>query len=415
MRADAADPRRASIRLAVQFTALMLVLLALLIGVAFVVVGAGQAEATNRTLIDAVQHRDPEDAPAGVLVALQSAAGTMVTRDAPSWFPDRSAMQKVSESGGTIEENRSEAGHNYIVRTSTDRGRIVQAALDTRESSEELRRVGLALGLSGALAAAAAGFIAVLMGRRAMRPMVEALALQRRFVADASHELRTPLTLLSTRAQLVRRRLAEVRLAEDRLAEDRSDANADEIAHGIDEVVQDSRVLTEILEDLLIAADPRESVELTKLDLVALADDAINTLGPEAERRGIRLHRAEPGLSVVVDGARVSMLRLYTALITNAIDHALSEVTVEVRSRGRVAEIRVSDDGPGFSEESRGPAFERFATSRPASAAGEHPRHYGLGLALVAEVAARHRGGVTLEPPRPGIGAVIVVTLPLSR
>jgi signal transduction histidine kinase len=37
-----------------------------------------------------------------------------------------------------------------------------------------------------------------------------------------------------------------------------------------------------------------------------------------------------------------------------------------------------------------------------------------LGLSLVAEVAARHRGGVALEPPRPGIGAVIVVTIPLS-
>jgi signal transduction histidine kinase len=319
-------------------------------------------------------------------------------------------MQKVTESGGTIETTMSEGGHNFVVRTSTNRGRVVQAALDTRENSEELRRLGIALGLSGMLAAAAAGVIAVLMGRRAMRPMVDALALQRRFVADASHELRTPLTLLSTRAQLVRRQLAEARLADPG-----SDANAEKIADGIEEVVQDSRALTEILEDLLIAADPRESVELTTLDLVALADDAINSLAPEAERRGIRLHRTEPGLRVVVDGARVSMLRLYTALITNAIDHARSVVTIEVRSRGRLAEIRISDDGPGFSDETRGPAFERFATSRPTSDGGEHPRHYGLGLALVAEVAARHHGAVALEPPQPGIGAVIVVTIPLGR
>jgi two-component system, OmpR family, sensor kinase len=402
--ADAADLRRTSIRLAVQFTALILVLFALLIGVAFAIVGAGQSEATNHTLIAAGQHQSPADAPPGVLVAIQTTAGTRVTRGAPSWFPDRSAMQKVSESGGTVEATRSAGGHNYVVRTSTDRGRVVQAALDTGENSEELRRLGIALVLSGALAAVAAGFVAVLMGRRAMRPMVDALALQRRFVADASHELRTPLTLLSTRAQLVRRRLADAG----------SDANADEVADGIDEIVQDSRVLGEILEDLLIAADPRESAELTKLDLVALADDAINSLDPVAERRGIQLHRAEPGLRVVVDGARVSMLRLYTALITNAIDHARSGVMIEVRSRGRFAEIRVSDDGPGFSEESRAPAFERFSTSRPTSDGGEHPRHYGLGLALVAEVAARHHGGVALEPSRPGIGAVIVVTIPLS-
>jgi signal transduction histidine kinase len=402
--ADAADLRRTSIRLAVQFTALILVLFALLIGVAFAIVSAGQAEANHHTLIGAGQHQSPADAPAGVLVAIQTDAGTMVTRNAPSWFPDQSAMQKVTESGGAIETTLSEGGRDYVVRTSADRGRVVQAALDTRENSEELSRLGIALVISGLLAAVAAGFVAVLMGRRAMRPMVDALALQRRFVADASHELRTPLTLLSTRAQLVRRRLADAS----------SDANADDVADGIDEIVQDSRVLGEILEDLLITADPRESVELTKLDLVALADDAINSLDSEAESRGIRLHRAEPGLSVVVDGARVSMLRLYTALITNAIDHARSDVTIEVRSRGRFAEIRVSDDGPGFSEEARTPAFERFATSRPTSDGGGHARHYGLGLSLVAEVAARHRGGVALEPPRPGIGAVIVVTIPLS-
>lgn len=43
--------------------------------------------------------------------------------------------------------------------------------------------------------------------RRATQPLSTALALQRRFVSDTSHELRTPPTLLSTRAQLLRRRL----------------------------------------------------------------------------------------------------------------------------------------------------------------------------------------------------------------
>ena len=49
--------------------------------------------------------------------------------------------------------------------------------------------------------------VVIFFSRRSIRPLVKALALQRRFVADASHELRAPLTVLHTRAQLVARRL----------------------------------------------------------------------------------------------------------------------------------------------------------------------------------------------------------------
>ncbi len=90
--------------------------------------------------------------------------------------------------------------------------------------------------------------LAVLAGawfaRRAVRPLAAALALQRRFVADASHELRTPLTLLSTRTQLLRRHL-------------RRGADADELTGEVDGVVTDARQLADILDDLLLAADTR--------------------------------------------------------------------------------------------------------------------------------------------------------------
>ena len=50
---------------------------------------------------------------------------------------------------------------------------------------------------------------AAVLARRAVRPMAQALEQQRRFVADAGHELRTPLTLLSTRSQLLARRVRD--------------------------------------------------------------------------------------------------------------------------------------------------------------------------------------------------------------
>ena len=108
------------------------------------------------------------------------------------------------------------------------------------------------------------------------------------------------------------------------------------------------------------------------------------------------------------------MLRLFISLISNAVDHATHTVRVDVVASGRTAEIRVGDDGPGFPADMRERAFERFSSSRAGSREDAAPRHYGLGLALVAEVAARHGGDVRVEPTEPGTGAMIVVRLPLS-
>lgn len=399
---DVAELRRVSLRLAAQFAVLIVLLFAVLGGVVFAVVSASQAESTRHTLIDAARVDSPRDAAPGVFVAIVDDSGTQMSADPPHGLPETDALRDVANTGRTVQQTRTLDGRTYEIRTSEDHGRITQVAMDRHESSEELQRLGMALVVSGIVAAVAAGLIAVLMGRRAMRPMAVALALQRHFVTDASHELRTPLTLLSTRAQLVRRRLPR----------DAGMVSASEIGDGLDEIVQDSRVLTEILEDLLIAADPREVAERDTLDLAALAEEATASMQPDALARGIVLRRTGSADPVVARVARVSIQRVFTALIANALDHAAAAVDVEVTLRGREAVIRVIDDGSGFPRGMDERAFERFASARPTDHERERPRHYGLGLALVAEVAARHGGGVSVEGRSPGHGAAVVVRIP---
>ncbi len=99
----------------------------------------------------------------------------------------------------------------------------------------------------------------------------------------------------------------------------------------------------------------------------------------------------------------------------NAVDHATHEVVVTVRRAGSAAQALVDDDGPGLGEDA-GDLFARFASRRPGPAPDEGGRrHYGLGLALVAEVAAQHAGTVeaTNRPDAPH-GARLVLTLPLG-
>jgi signal transduction histidine kinase len=81
----------------------------------------------------------------------------------------------------------------------------------------------------------------LLLARRAVAPLGEAIERQGRFVADASHELRTPLTLLHTRAQLVRRNLDAGDLGTMR----------EEIAA----LERDAGRTGEVIEDLLLSAE----------------------------------------------------------------------------------------------------------------------------------------------------------------
>ena len=116
---------------------------------------------------------------------------------------------------------------------------------------------------------------------------------------------------------------------------------------------------------------------------------------------------------VLVSGVRVALSRVVVALISNALDHARTSVTVGVRAHDRWAILEVADDGPGFPAEVAEHAFERFASGRPAEDGDGGRRHYGLGLALVSEVAHRHGGDVEIvELHAPG--ALVRVRLPLD-
>ncbi|MCI0158966.1 HAMP domain-containing histidine kinase [Leifsonia shinshuensis] len=402
MRADQRELRAASTRLAVQFALLIVALFAVLGGVAYFVVTTGQNEAAHRALSDASMVDSVHDAPRNLLITVVMPDGS---RDSspqlPKGLPDEAALQDVIRNGGSRLDTVEAGGRSYLTQTDVRRGKVVQVSYGLGELEEEQDRLIVALVVSGLIAAVAAAGIGLLLARRSMRPMSEALALQRRFVADAGHELRTPLTLLSTRAQLLRRRLAGGDVS----------ASADDLRDGLDEIVDDSRALTEIVEDLLTAADPRQSAEAEGVDLGALAAVVARSAEGRAHERGIAI-TTRAAEDAVVTGAPVSLRRLIVALVDNALDHAASRVGVDVSASRDEVTLTVSDDGPGFVDEEH--AFDRFASTRATTGDVGHERHYGLGLALVAEVVDRH-GGAVAAAAAPGGGAEVVVRLPRAR
>ncbi|MDL9978450.1 sensor histidine kinase [Microbacterium sp. ASV49] len=240
------------------------------------------------------------------------------------------------------------------------------------------------------------GLVAWLAARQAVRPLGEALRVQRNFLADASHELRTPLTALTSRVQILQRRHARGEPIDDTIQRLRRDASA----------------MDDILTELLLAAqDDHAPASAEPADVHAAIAAAVDTVRPIADEAGVALEHAAAGAPHVAVPA-VTLTRLCVALLDNAVQHSPAGATVVVTAErdGRSVEIRVADQGPGVAAEDRDRVFERFARGADTG----RRRGFGLGLALVRDVANRYDGTVAIDSTS-AEGTTFLLSLPAAR
>ncbi|MGZ4428521.1 MAG: sensor histidine kinase [Nocardioidaceae bacterium] len=398
---EAADLHRASLRLGLQTGLLVVGVLVVVGSVLFLVYERAAGAAADQVLRATVGRIDtPAEAPPGIGIVIVSRHGEQVSANLPRGFPDQRAIAAVRRDGRTRQRDVDTEGRAYAVRTARVGNRIVQAVQDRQEREEERERILTALLIATGVGVLLAGLVATWLGRRAVQPLARTIAMQRRFVADASHELRTPLTLLSTRVQMLARRAR------------REDAA---LTADVEGVVTDTKAMTEILDELLVAADSRPEADRVPVDLAALVRECAAAASAHAQHSGVDLGYRPPAGAVVVTGVPTSLRRAVMSLLDNALDHARSHVEVTVARHGHDAVVTVVDDGPGIPADQVPRMFERFTSSRAGS---ETPgrRHYGLGLALVADVAAAHSGSVGAGARADGApGARLSLVLPIRR
>ena len=152
------------------------------------------------------------------------------------------------------------------------------------------------------------------------------------------------------------------------------------------------------------------------LDVSALLRDVAELYEPVAEERGLVL-KAEAEAPIYIRADRQLLGQAIANLIDNAIKYGTNgaaehhgekpEVDVSAKAKGAMAEIVVTDRGPGVPASDRERVLDRFvrlevSRSEPGS---------GLGLSLVAAVARLHGGSLRLEDNEPGLRVVLALPI----
>lgn len=260
-------------------------------------------------------------------------------------------------------------------------------------SGEEaaMRNLKLTCAAIGLLSLAAFWGISILLARWAVRPVEQAWAEQRQFIADASHELKTPLTVILTNAELMQ-----------------TDPDP-QYARSVLTMAGRMRSLVESLLELARVDNGAVRTAFEDIDLSELVSEELLPFEPVYFERGLMLEsELEPELTV--SGSPRHLRQVLSILLDNALRYAPvgAEVRLSLRRQGPNALLSVTNPGSLSAEECR-KIFLRFYRLDAARSGGG----YGLGLPIARAIAEDHGGKLWAES-REGL-VTLFAQLPLCH
>lgn len=222
---------------------------------------------------------------------------------------------------------------------------------------------------------------------------------QRAFVANASHELRTPLAMMRTSLDVAAAKSPPI-------SNDASVLSA-KVREGLDQAER-------LVESFLVLARAEWGVvdDLTTLSLSKVTAEVLDTRADAAAAGDVTLRASLDDAAVT--GSRTLLTRLVANLIDNAIRYNQPGGWVHAiaTTDGPGARLTVENSGPVLDPvevDQLGRPFQRGGAERTCSDGG-----VGLGLSIVAAIAAAHHGTIALDALAEG-GMRVVVTLPRSK
>ena len=225
--------------------------------------------------------------------------------------------------------------------------------------------------------------------------------LRANLLRSISHDLRTPLTSISGSA--------------DTLLHSYNVLDEQTRKQIFTDIYDDAQWLTGLVENLLSVTKIADgSVKLRLSDQVVddIVSEALRHIDRRSAEHHITVDCGDEPLLVRVDAGLI--MQVLINLVNNAVKYtpAGSNIRITAIPRENMAEICVSDNGPGIPDELKEHVFEMFFTG--GNPIGDSRRSLGLGLTLCQAIIHAHNGEMTLKENSPH-GCIFSFTVPLSE
>ena len=239
-----------------------------------------------------------------------------------------------------------------------------------------------------------------LLERRSQQ-LIEAGRLKDEFLATVSHELRTPLNSILGWAQLFRA------------------GKLDEAGrrHALETIESSARTQSRLIEDLLDVSrivTGKMRLEARSLQFAEVVKEALETIRPAAEAKGIAIHFNQESVRCPVFGDPARMQQIVWNLLSNAIKFTPQGGSVDVRlqRQSSTVQLQIKDTGIGIDEEFLPYIFDAFRQADRSSTRAH--KGLGLGLSIVQRLTELHGGTVRAHSDGPGKGTTIDLAFPVE-
>ena len=224
----------------------------------------------------------------------------------------------------------------------------------------------------------------VIFSKRAVKPYIEAMEKQRRFVTDAGHEIKTPLAIISANNEVVEMINGESEWTE---------SNKNQINR-----------LNELVKQLITLAKMDEDIKpvFEQFNVSDAVYDCANSFVTLAKSKGkLAAMNIQDGLSYVGDEGMIR--QLVSVLMDNAVKYADygGNINISLNDNGKWIRLSVFNSCINPPEGDLSRLFDRFYRSD--SSRSRETGGYGIGLSIAKTIVDIHKGKIGAKSENGGV------------